>query len=536
MEPEKDARLLRASGTLSISPRGDSRTWVQGWLETDHNDPSITEGTTSVVNAAISSISEKGHHKGSKAGIKSIFQDINSLHPQRQDGVYQTTLQISKAGRRSSPRTYLVATANARNKDGSKKYPLHIRTNCLATRVVFEEPTHGEAHKPKAIGVEFLSGSSLYAADPKHTPNKHGLKRVALATREVILSAGAFNTPQLLKLSGVGPAPELQKHHIPLVLDLPGVGTNLQDNYEISVVSQAATPFTVFAKSTFGLAGDPSLIEWKTGHGGPYASNGLSVGVLKKSAVGNGDEDLVLFGGPVDFTGFFPGYSKAFGAANVFTWGILKVHPKNNAGTVKLRSSDPRDVPDINFNFFHPGHTPEEDPEHDLTAMSEGIALARSIFASTTGPIAPLTEQDPGVKANTAHEIKQAIKNEAFSHHATSTCAIGADGDEMACLDSRFRVRGVEGLRVVDASSFPRVPGSFPTLPIYMISEKATDVILEDIVLEDDVLEDGVPLEDDEAVYAEEKIEARENGEGAGGKRKRSGSDGERRGKRASKW
>jgi hypothetical protein len=106
----------------------------------------------------------------------------------------------------------------------------------------------------------------------------------------------------------------------------------------------------------------------------------------------------------------------------------------------------------------------------------------------------------------------------------------------MACLDSRFRVRGVEGLRVVDASSFPRVPGSFPTLPIYMIGEKATDVILEDIVLEDDVLEDGVLLEDDEATFAEEKIEARANGEGAGGKRKRSGSDGERRGKRASKW
>jgi choline dehydrogenase-like flavoprotein len=109
----------------------------------------------------------------------------------------------------------------------------------------------------------------------------------------------------------------------------------------------------------------------------------------------------------------------------------------------------------------------------------------------------------------------------------------------MACLDSRFRVRGVDGLRVVDASKFPPVPGSFPMLPIYIISEKATDVILEDIVLEDDVLVDGVLLEDDEATRVEEELPDHGYANGEGRKRKRVGESngsGERRSKRGSRY
>lgn len=212
----------------------------------------------------------------------------------------------------------------------------------------------------------------------------------------------------------------------------------------------------------------------------------MAAGVLKHSTVSGGDEDLFLFGGPLPFTGLFPGYSRtSLSSFDDFTWDILKVHPQNKAGTVKLRSKDPHDTPEINFNFF------KEHAEHDLTAMAEGVDLARKIFDGVPKPIGPFTEQDPGASVNTTTEIKTTIKNQAFSHHATSTCAIGGDDDEMACLDSRFRVRGVEGLRVVDASVFPRVPGSFPTLPIYMVSEKATDCILEDIRL-DDVVLDGI--------------------------------------------
>jgi choline dehydrogenase len=338
----------------------------------------------------------------------------------------------------------------------------------LATRVLFDE---AEDCKPKAVGIEFLEGKSLYKADPRYDPRKHGVKRRVMASREVIVAASAFNTPQLLKLSGIGPKSELQKFHIPLVVDLPGVGTNLKDNYEVSVVSQSPENFSVFAKCTFGTAGDPCLAEWLKGRG-PYASDGLACGVLKRSSVEGGDEDLVLFGGPVAFTGFFPGYSKTFGPLSSFTWDILKVHPRNAAGTVKLNSADPRDTPDINFDFFNRGTTKDDDPEHDLEAMTEGIELARRIFSDVPKPIGPFVEQDPGANVSSPHQITEAIKSEAFSHHATSTCAIGAEDDPMACLDSCFRVRRADCLRVVDASALPRVPGSFPSLPIYMISEK----------------------------------------------------------------
>jgi choline dehydrogenase len=186
---------------------------------------------------------------------------------------------------------------------------------------------------------------------------------------------------------------------------------------------------------------------------------------------------LFLLGGPLAFTGFLPGYSRAaFASLNAFTWDILKVHLRNNAGTVKLRSKDPLDVPEINFRFFEEEENSAEsfnDAEHDLEAMAEGVTLARKVFAGVKAPIGPLSEQSPGANVNAGNEIKQAIKDQAFSHHATSTCAIGGDADVMACLDSKFRVRGTKGLRVVDASVFPRVPGPFPTVPIYMVSEKA---------------------------------------------------------------
>lgn len=179
--------------------------------------------------------------------------------------------------------------------------------------------------------------------------------------------------------------------------------------------------------------------------------------------------DVLLFGVPFALTGFFPGYSAAIGGVqNAWTWDVLKVGSRNTTGTVKLQSKDPRDVPDINFHFF------KEGGGDDLTAMYEGVELARKIDDGIQG----FSETIPGPDDTTAAEIKQRIKYESFSHHAAGTCAIGADGDKKACLDSEFRVRGVDGLRVVDASSFPRVPGAFPTLAIYILAEKATKLIL----------------------------------------------------------
>jgi len=143
---------------------------------------------------------------------------------------------------------------------------------------------------------------------------------------------------------------------------------------------------------------------------------------------------------------------------------------QNRAGTVRLRSADPQDTPLIDFNFFAQGG------DHDLQALSEGIEIAQRIFNSTGAPYGPFTQIEP----IPGRDVRQALRDETFSHHASSSCAIGPVNGTGTCVDSRFRVQGVEGLRVVDASVFPRVPGAFPILPTFMVSEKATDVILED--------------------------------------------------------
>lgn len=145
--------------------------------------------------------------------------------------------------------------------------------------------------------------------------------------------------------------------------------------------------------------------------------------------------------------------------------------PKSQAGYVRLRSADPQDVPDINLRFF------EHNGDQDLTELLEAEKFLMDGVYNGTGPWNPLHPCKKGEACSDAH-IKQYIRDQAYSHHATSSARIGADGDPMAVLDSKFRVRGVKGLRIVDASALPVVPGAFPVLAVMMVSEKASDVIL----------------------------------------------------------
>jgi choline dehydrogenase len=157
---------------------------------------------------------------------------------------------------------------------------------------------------------------------------------------------------------------------------------------------------------------------------------------------------------------------------------MVQMNPRSQAGSVVLRSADPRDVPDINFRFFQSGEA------EDLESLLEGIKWVRSVIHNVTTGVQPWTELHPCPSPQTNctdDEQKTFIKEQAYSHHPTSTCAIGSDDDKMAVLDAKFRVRGVAGLRVVDASSFPKVPGAFPVLPTMMLSEKATEDVLADV-------------------------------------------------------
>lgn len=368
-------------------------------------------------------------------------------------------------GQRNGSRERVLAT-QAEYQDN-----LTIVYNALATRVLFE----GD----RAVGVEYLSGGHLYAAAPRARaeavePGRH----VVRASREVVLSGGAFNTPQLLKLSGIGPRQEPEANGITVLVDSPGVGENLQDRYEITVVNQLAKSYPIFAGSTFdaprdGVA-DPLFNEWDGQRDGPYTTNGTLAAYIRRSSVAGEDPDLFVFSLPIFFRGYYPNYSADFTEHHdMLSWVVLKAHTNNTAGRVRLRSSDPRETPEIEFNYFHEG---SDDGGDDLTAVVDGVEIARALSSRLSGIID--REVLPGEGIETREQIAEFVRDQAWGHHSSCTCKIGADDDPMAVLDSAFRVRGVRGLRVVDASAFPAIPGFFIATAVYMLAEKASDVIL----------------------------------------------------------
>jgi choline dehydrogenase len=408
-----------------------------------------------------------------------LLRDINADTSGRDaaEGLYQVPLAMAD-GARNGPREFVLSTANAVNADGSRKYYLDVRLNTLVTKVRFDKT----GTRPKAIGVDFLAGQSLYRADPRSGAASAGTPGSVNATREVIISAGAFNTPQLLKLSGIGPKAELASFNIPLVVDLPGVGTNLQDRYETSLIGTTDSDFTLTKECTFmRTSPDPCLEQWKNNAGGdrgPYATNGIAIAIVKKSSVASGDPDVLVTGAPAYFPGYYPGYSAAaLNDSRHWSWIALKAHSRNNAGTVTLKSADPQDMPLINFNSFDTGVTADGAADKDVQAVVEGMEFSRKIFKSLVPLSGSFTEVWPGANV-TGAGLTEFVKNEAWGHHASCTCPIGNDSDAMAVLDSNFKVRGVDSLRVVDASVFPKIPGFYLAVPVYMISEKASDVIL----------------------------------------------------------
>ncbi|MBW4617305.1 MAG: GMC family oxidoreductase N-terminal domain-containing protein [Desmonostoc vinosum HA7617-LM4] len=285
-------------------------------------------------------------------------------------------------------------------------------------------------------------------------------------------AAGAFNSPQILKLSGIGPADELQKHGIKPIVDLPGVGENLQDRYEIGVITQMNSDFTLAQNCTPGKPSDPCFAQWEQGQG-IYTNNATFGGYIRKSDPARRVPDLFIFGLPVPYQGYYPGWSVPLSQMkNQFSWTVLKAHTRNRAGSVKLRSADPRDTPEINFHYFTEG---DDIKGKDLESVVNGVEFVRRMNAH----IADISKEVvPGPKVQSREEIIKFVEAEAWGHHASCSNKMGPKNDPMAVVDSKFRVHGTQNLRVVDASVFPRVPGYFIVTPIYMISEKASDVIL----------------------------------------------------------
>jgi choline dehydrogenase len=296
----------------------------------------------------------------------------------------------------------------------------------------------------------------------------------------VILAGGTFNTPQILQLSGIGSASLLEQYKIPVRVDLPGVGANLQDRYEVSIVSKMKRRVRLLTDATMRPPVPPAkpdryLQQWIDRGRGIYTTNGAVMTVLRKSSKALRNPDLLIFGLVTNFRGYYPRYSLDVSSAyDYFTWTVLKGYTRNTGGRVTIRSADPQDVPHIDFNYFDPGQDPNGE---DLEAVVDGVEFARKLMAPLREELVEREEQ-PGEHVKTRDQLREFVRNEAWGHHASGTCKIGRRDDRLAVLDSEFRVYGTQGLRVVDASVFPRIPGLFIVSAVYTIAEKASDVIL----------------------------------------------------------
>ncbi len=229
------------------------------------------------------------------------------------------------------------------------------------------------------------------------------------ATREVILCGGAFNTPQLLKLSGIGPRAELERHGIDVKVDLPGVGMNLQDRYEVSVVYRMRDDWDFMNGAEF-RRGDRLFQQWEKSRDGIYATNGGMFAVLKKSRQDRTMPDLFCMSLLARFEGYFPGYSKLISShRNYLSWIILKAHTENNAGSVTLQSSDPRDPPRIDFRYFDEG---SDKTGTDLEAVVDGVKFVRRISSDLKKEGLIAEEHLPGDQAQSDEQLRDFVRTQ----------------------------------------------------------------------------------------------------------------------------
>jgi choline dehydrogenase len=362
--------------------------------------------------------------------------DVNGeLH----DGVGFMQHTIKDGRRQSAYFAFLKPVLNRPN--------LTVRTGCLAQRIVFE------GHQ--ATGVEVICESE---------------KTVFTAAREVIVSAGTLNSPQLLMLSGVGPPAELARHGIPPLHELPGVGADLQDHF------YAHTAYRTTSASSYNryIHGWSKYVEgarYLLTRGGYLALGASQVAAFVKSRPDVGYADLQIAFRPMTFTWHPYGQAEVDAHAAVSA-SVCMLRPRTR-GSVTLRSANPADPPRFTPNFMT--------DESDTRAMLSGLRLIRRIMATEPISARVVEEYLPGPGRETDRELIEFLAETGnTASHQTSTCRMGAD--PMSVVDERLRVRGLERLRVIDASIMPHVTSGNTNAPTLMIAAKGADMIACDAV------------------------------------------------------
>jgi len=284
----------------------------------------------------------------------------------------------------------------------------------------------------------------------------------ARAAREVILAGGAINSPQLLMLSGVGPADHLRAHGIAVTHDLPGVGQNLQDHLELYIQYACTQPVTLYAVEN-PLVKLKVGIEWFLFQTGWGASAHLEAGafIRRDASVPHPDIQFHFLPSVVNDHGRKPGDRHAF-QAHV---GPMRA---TSVGDIRLRSAKPTDHPLLQPNYLS--------TEQDRLEMRDAVKRAREVFVQAAFDPFRGDEIQPGPKVRSDADIDAFVRDRADSaYHPCGTCKMGSD--PMAVVDAALSVRGLEGLRVVDASIMPDIVSGNLNAPVIMIAEKAADII-----------------------------------------------------------
>jgi len=349
-----------------------------------------------------------------------------------QEGAGRYHLTIRDGQRWSTANAYLVPAAKRPN--------LTVITGALTTRILIA--------KGRAVGVEYAAGNAL---------------EQATADREVILSGGAVNSPQVLLLSGIGPADELKRIGITPLHDLRGVGKNLQDHLDASVLLEVTKPVTLLAQ-TNPLVQIATGLNYMLFRSGPGRSTGLEAGAFLKTRTELELPDIQIH----LYNVLFADHGRHFFKSHGITVHACCLRPESR-GQIALKSSDPRAAPLIDPDYLSSAR--------DLDPLREGIRILRRIFAQPAFAPYRGKELAPGVDAESDAALDNYIRASAETiYHPVGTSKMGTD--EMAVVDEKLRVRGLEGLRVVDASVMPTIVGGNTNAPAIMIGEKASDMIL----------------------------------------------------------
>ena len=363
------------------------------------------------------------------------FPVTDDYNGRQQEGFGRGQYTI-RGGYRSSAATAYLRPAKSRPN-------LDVVTGALATRVLMQGT--------RATGVEYIKGIRETV-------------RVS-ADREVILSGGAFNTPPLLMLSGIGPADHLRATGIKPVVDLP-VGKNLQDHLAVIIFFERLNESVFRHDMRFDRMAVSMLRAYFFGTGpGTVVPGGLHAFVKTRPELAVPDIEFMFRGAPADTHLWFPGIRPAY----VDGYGIRPtlLHP-DSRGEILLRSSDPREPPRIAYNFFS--------APNDLPRLREGFKRAREVAYQAPMDAYRGRETSPGDAVKTDAEIDAFIRRTAITaHHPCGTCAMGTTPDTVT--DPELRVRGVERLRVVDASVMPDLVSAHINACVLMIAEKASDII-----------------------------------------------------------